>query len=173
MADCHPERPHWARGFCGTCYQRWWNEQNPGRTRERIKNRNNPATCHPEKQELARGLCGTCYRRQWRLANPGAEWERQNVAQKRKYAASEGERRKQILRRYGITPEQYDEMFTKQGGVCAACGEPSKRRLQVDHCHTTNALRGLLCFNCNSALGHAKDSVTRLQSLIAYLEGHR
>ena len=174
MADCHPDKPHWARGFCGTCYQRWWNEQNPGKTKARRKANERPSECHPEKPELAGGLCGTCYRRKWRLEHPGAEWDRQNIANKRRYEnQTEDQRRTRILRRYGITAQQYDALLQEQGGGCAVCSRlPEARPLQVDHDHATEAIRGLLCANCNSALGHAKDDIDRLRALIAYLEQH-
>jgi hypothetical protein len=56
--------------------------------------------------------------------------------------------------RYGITLEDYDRMFSEQGGTCALCDKPcaTGRRLAVDHCHATGAVRGLLCVKCNSAL---------------------
>lgn len=168
-AECHPSLPHFARGMCSSCYGRWMREQDPEKAKRRRLNAK-PAECHPEKPMLARGLCQTCYRREWRLANPGVEWERQNIAQKKKYAESEGYRRRMILRRYGLTPEQYDAMLAEQDGRCAVCRCTSSRRLHVDHCHETGRVRGLLCFNCNSALGHAKDDTQRLQALIRYLE---
>lgn len=172
MADCHPSKPHWARGMCGTCYQRWWNAENPGRTRTRIKARENPADCHPERQVLARGMCGTCYRRWWRLENPGAEWDRQAHASKKSYAdKSSTEKRFRMMKRYGITVDDYGRMLDEQRGVCAICRTPpGDRYLHVDHCHATGRVRGLLCFRCNSSLGHAQDSVSRLKSMIAYLE---
>lgn len=132
------------------------------------------ASCHPDKPVLAQDLCGTCYRRKWRLENPGAEWDRQAVANKRKYAAmSPDERRARAFARYGLTAEQYDQMLADQDSRCAACGcEQGKRPFHVDHCHATGQIRGLLCMNCNSALGHAKDDVQRLRSLIDYLLVH-
>ena len=42
--------------------------------------------------------------------------------------------------------------------------------LVVDHCHDTNRVRGLLCTNCNVAIGHMKDDVERLRAAISYLE---
>lgn len=41
--------------------------------------------------------------------------------------------------------------------------------VHVDHCHTTNDIRGLLCRHCNLLLGHAKDRVVVLQAAIRYL----
>lgn len=55
-----------------------------------------------------------------------------------------------LRRKYGITAEQYDAMLSAQGGVCFLCGRPPKtRRLAVDHCHETGAVRKLLCDKCN------------------------
>lgn len=75
-----------------------------------------------------------------------------------------------MLGRYGLTEADYDRMLGEQGGACAACKGRSGQRLQVDHCHETGRIRGLLCGNCNSALGHAKDDIKRLTALISYLE---
>jgi hypothetical protein len=64
-------------------------------------------------------------------------------------------------------------MLESQGGKCGACGgnnQVSHRRFAVDHCHKTGAVRGLLCSNCNTALGLVGDEITRLKQLISYLE---
>ena len=75
-----------------------------------------------------------------------------------------------LKNRYGITPEQYDEMLEAQGGVCAICKQaPEGRRLAVDHCHTTGNNRGLLCINCNTALGKFFDNTEYLSNAIRYL----
>jgi hypothetical protein len=75
-----------------------------------------------------------------------------------------------IKRAYGITSEQYDAMWRKQDGRCAICGEPERaRRLGVDHCHVTGRVRGLLCRNCNSGLGHFRDRPSFISSAIQYL----
>lgn len=60
-----------------------------------------------------------------------------------------------LRNRFGITLEQYDEMFENQNGVCAICGEINidGRRLAVDHNHETGKIRGLLCTGCNTRLG--------------------
>lgn len=84
------------------------------------------------------------------------------------------EKRTRILKnRYGITEAEYLNLLSIQGNVCAICKEPPKenRNLDIDHCHRTNKVRGLLCNNCNRGLGHMKDSIERLETAIKYLKG--
>lgn len=83
-------------------------------------------------------------------------------------------RRKHLLRTYGMTPEQYDAMLEAQGGVCAICKRPERikgRRLCVDHCHSTGEVRGLLCNACNIALGKLEDNLESIKVAIKYLGG--
>ena len=56
---------------------------------------------------------------------------------------------------YGIRLVQYEQMVERQTGVCAICGRPprGRRALDVDHDHVTGRVRGLLCGNCNRAVG--------------------
>jgi len=78
----------------------------------------------------------------------------------------------QYRRRYGITMAQYDAMLVAQGGVCALCGHPpKKRRLNVDHDHANKKVRGLLCFRCNRnhVANHTLETARRV---VAYLERH-
>lgn len=81
--------------------------------------------------------------------------------------------RKSDLKKYGITLEQYEEMEKKQRGLCAICGksETNKyKKLAVDHCHKSEKVRGLLCSNCNQALGLFRDKKTLLTKAINYLQ---
>ena len=75
-------------------------------------------------------------------------------------------------KKYGITLEEYNTMFEQQNGCCAICNIHQvelKRHLYVDHDHSTNKVRALLCHHCNSLLGYAKDNIEILQVAIAYL----
>jgi len=56
---------------------------------------------------------------------------------------------------YDIRLVQYEQMVERQTGVCAICGRPprGRRALDVDHDHVTGRVRGLLCGNCNRAVG--------------------
>ena len=73
---------------------------------------------------------------------------------------------------YGVSTEQYNEMKYMQGGSCKICKTHEsnlKRKLFVDHCHTTGFIRGLLCQSCNTMIGNAKDNILVLQAAINYL----
>ena len=83
------------------------------------------------------------------------------------------QRNRDLKRLYNITLEEYAERLKQQDGKCAACGtsNPGGRHntFVVDHSHTTGAVRGLLCHNCNTALGLLKDNADTLANLITYL----
>lgn len=81
------------------------------------------------------------------------------------------ERAGHLKRKFGITLETYDDLFTRQGGVCAICQRPPRDdiSLHVDHEHETGRVRGLLCFRCNNALGDFDDDPVRLFQALAYL----
>ncbi len=82
-------------------------------------------------------------------------------------------RRGQLKRQYGISSADYDALLAKQDGVCATCGKPSEETLCVDHCHATGTIRGLLCRQCNFALGCFTDSQAAMMAAIAYLGGSK
>lgn len=90
-----------------------------------------------------------------------------NVARHKEYS------RKAILKRFGITQEDYDRMFQMQEGKCKICGTQEinrdKKYFCVDHNHETGEVRGLLCHNCNVAIGLMKDSPELLNKAINYL----
>ena len=76
------------------------------------------------------------------------------------------------IKKYGITPEQYNEMYDKQHGCCNICDRHQsefKQRLIVEHCHTTGKVRGLVCHNCNTILGHAHDDIQILLNAIKHI----
>ena len=78
---------------------------------------------------------------------------------------------KDYYEKYGITYAEYNLMLRKQHYKCKICKIPEgKKALSVDHNHITGKVRGLLCNNCNSLLGYAKDNPIILQLAIDYLE---
>lgn len=75
-----------------------------------------------------------------------------------------------IKRRYGVDEDQYNAMHDAQNGVCAICLKKCVReRLGVDHCHTTNKVRGLLCVKCNNAIGLFQDDPEIARRAYEYL----
>jgi Recombination endonuclease VII len=79
---------------------------------------------------------------------------------------------------YNISSEQYLEMLQKNNDSCWICNEKKDYWLHVDHDHSCcpgskscgKCVRGLLCHNCNSMLGHSKDSSDILRKAASYLE---
>lgn len=79
----------------------------------------------------------------------------------------------QVKTRFGLTKEQYLELYAKQNYCCAICGKhekDNKQRLAIDHNHITNTIRGLLCSKCNSLLGYVNEDIKILENAIKYLE---
>jgi protein-arginine kinase activator protein McsA len=72
-------------------------------------------------------------------------------------------------KKYGLSEEDHAEMLKSQNGLCKICRKDDK--LVVDHCHSTNKIRGLLCARCNKGLGHFLDNQELLTSAIKYLKG--
>ena len=83
-------------------------------------------------------------------------------------------KRRTVLRRYGLNEEQFAAMVKAQHGVCAICSRPPQKRkgtaiLHVDHDHQTGKVRGLLCYECNWAMGKFNDSPALLFKAATYL----
>lgn len=115
------------------------------------------------------------YARRWKPKDPEQHREKRRSQSAVWRAANPEYRRKIGLKRHGLTPDQYDAMLAAQNGSCAICGATSPRsknskRMFVDHCHVTGRIRGLLCSPCNTMLGLATDSPTRLRAAAEYLE---
>jgi hypothetical protein len=86
------------------------------------------------------------------------------------------QRRYELERNYGFTPEAFDQMLESQGHRCAICGTDTpggKGAWHVDHDHDTGAVRGLLCHHCNTAIGNLKDDPELLRKAANYIESHR
>ncbi|MGW2860815.1 endonuclease VII domain-containing protein [Streptomyces sp. NPDC001205] len=101
--------------------------------------------------------CKVCWRaraRTYRKANPTAA-----TIRNRRYKAE---------KRYGIT---YSVALELRSRMCAICGAPPPEEgwQAIDHCHETGAVRGALCFNCNTGLGQFRDSPELLAMAAAYL----
>lgn len=93
------------------------------------------------------------------------EWQRNNP---------EAVLRIKLKHKYGITPDEMRSIMEKQNHVCAICGTDNfnnrGRCLEVDHCHSTGRIRGMLCSGCNAAIGLMKDNPVVLRAAATYLE---
>jgi hypothetical protein len=87
----------------------------------------------------------------------------------------------QMMRNYGITLEEYNQMLADQGGVCDICKNidnlTSAYRLGIDHDHKSDGtdkikVRGLLCSRCNAGIGHFRENIEIMESAITYLKKH-
>jgi len=92
------------------------------------------------------------------------------------------DRKVALKRKFGITVEQYDALLEAQHGMCLTCdAKPTDRRLAVDHDHNCcpgqktcgKCIRGLLCSNCNTALGLIKERQDVLYNMLQYLRGYK
>jgi hypothetical protein len=105
---------------------------------------------------------------------PHSEWDRNRTASDglstrcKACRAVEG-RARHLRRNYGMTEAERDEMVASQMGLCAICLKAPA--VHVDHCHKTGRVRGVLCFNCNSAIGKLEDDPDVGRRAVAYLEG--
>lgn len=127
----------------------------------------------PDRRRL-NGLmarCKVCSREQARAYRASRPDYEKRVYAKHRLAT----RQRHLVRKYGLTLADYDAMLAKQGGNCAICNAPEvdqfKGVFHVDHCHSTGAVRGLLCRGCNHMLGVVGDDPLKLLRAITYLKG--
>jgi len=116
------------------------------------------------RERTWKNICSPCNRlsvKEWREKNPEQERDHQ--------------RRSQLKHRYGITLDDYNNMFESQGGCCDICGRHQtefQNRLAVDHDHETGAVRSLLCASCNSGIGKLGDDIATVREALNYLIKH-
>ena len=108
--------------------------------------------------------------------------ERQKIA-KRKYDRSDKgklqNRKYKLMKVYGITLEDYNELLESQNSICAICRKPETHKtngktidtLSIDHDHDTGLIRGILCHRCNIGLGAFDDNLEVLEKAVKYLKG--
>ena len=106
------------------------------------------ASCHTDRERVAKGLCIECYR-----ALPSVKLRAIKVRR---------------LKKYGMSNPEFKEMLSRQKNKCAICGIPNP--IHIDHDHLTGKVRGIVCFHCNTGLGHFKDNGALLLNAINYLK---
>ncbi len=75
-------------------------------------------------------------------------------------------------KKYGLTIEQYDELYKSQKGCCAICKKHQSelnKVLCIDHDHKTGKVRGLICNNHNTAIGLLQDDYKMILKTAIYL----
>lgn len=122
---------------------------------------------------------------EWLAALKREEGESRKAFNARKWASRRErfptyEAHRNILRKYGLTQEQFREMLQAQGGLCAICRQPETRlhpkthaphALAVDHCHEKGHVRGLLCWRCNTSIGKFEHDPVLLERAAAFCRG--
>lgn len=136
------------------------------------------AKCHPNKKYGARGMCCTCYNK-WLRKNNTRYGKRAKERVKELQASIVKEhgvnwaRHRSLQYRYKITLAEYNRMLKSQKSKCAICGkahDPApKKKLHVDHCHTTDKVRGLLCARCNGFMGTVDINPLVVGELVKYI----
>ena len=84
-------------------------------------------------------------------------------------------RGKYLRETYGIKLSDYNDMLEAQGHKCAICGQDEtrfKKKLVIDHDHSTGAVRQLLCNMCNHGIGNFKDDIDLMANAIKYILKH-
>jgi hypothetical protein len=112
-----------------------------------------------------------------------AQWKRSNrdrvnaSTQRRRRERGEElrlkEREGHLRRKYGLRLSHFEMLLIAQLGMCAICRKPAGRDLHVDHDHSTNQVRGLLCGKCNKGIGLFDDQPELLRAAQSYLQRTR
>ncbi|MBZ6172818.1 MULTISPECIES: endonuclease VII domain-containing protein [Streptomyces] len=148
------------QAYCRECAAQYYRQRQDARGRKP-----RPRVAAPEGHKY----CQRCEK-----TKPHSEWDRNRTASDglstacKVCRAIEG-RARHLKRHYGLTEAERDEMVASQMGLCVICLKAPP--VHVDHCHETGKVRGVLCFNCNSAIGKLGDDPDAVRRAAAYLEG--
>jgi hypothetical protein len=119
-----------------------------------------------EKNKKKKWVCSRCRDKKYIIKK---EKRHQNF----KPGTREYRRDNFLMFMYGISLMDYNALVLSQNNRCKICGkhrDEQKNDLHVDHNHVTNEIRGLLCQDCNMALGYVHDNIDILLNAIRYLE---
>jgi hypothetical protein len=152
--------------------------QNEHRDEIAARQRENRASCR--EKDRKRYAEDPQYRARTLAKNMAFYWRHCDElnARRREKRSSDAEFRERLLERqnerrhalvYGLSKEDYRRLLAAQNGLCAVCDEKPERRLCVDHCHATGEVRGLLCGNCNTAIGLLADDPKRMLAAALYV----
>ncbi len=170
--------------FCSrTCYMKWYNAQPEVKARRAASDKKRKSTPEARAKKNARNKIYNSNPEVKEMNNKRARARRKTEEGKSKEAINSKayrERHKDcphfqlrvkmyhINKTYGLSEEDFVELMNEHKGCCAICGE-SLDVMNIDHCHETGRVRGLLCNNCNCALGLFKDNEDIVLSAAYYL----
>lgn len=139
---------------------------------------------HNKARETRRYICDSCrkYNRAKEYITKRDEYCDKEMAKRKRNP--EVQRGYDLKKRFGITLNQFNEIFELQGRKCACCytTEPGDKQWHVDHDHACcpsgrktcgKCARGILCRQCNMSLGNAEDSLDRIRNMVRFLEEYR
>jgi len=103
--------------------------------------------------------------------------EERRVYERKRWATMtpEWKMNKWLKHKYGLSFDDFHIMYEQQEKKCALCSieihmnSKDKQRACVDHCHETGRVRGILCQNCNRALGMLKDNKETIKKMLEYI----
>lgn len=118
-----------------------------------------------EQKHLLKSRCNRCLYKEHR------RWTEENADRVQEYRQRDSWTLAKRCARRGITPEQLVDRYERQEKCCAICKEEiTLLNSAIDHNHDTGEFRGVLCKQCNRALGMFKDNPAVLKSAVEYLE---
>ena len=148
--------------------------------------------CGEKKILKGRGLCNDCYMYEYRENNINKirkltkkSNEKRKDYHKRYYKVyyilrkeeyKIKSREKHLRRRYGINSDIYNSILKEQNFKCLVCDcnlKELKRNPDIDHNHKTGEVRGILCSNCNVAIGLLKEDTKLIKKALLYLEHNK
>jgi hypothetical protein len=175
----------------------YWKEYYQKHRQQRLEESKEYRRLNPRPDYSAKYYLGN--KEKWKKSE--AQKQERNAKRRKLYAENEATRikarkltrewqiknpdkkRNQHLKKFGITIEVFNKMLQGQSGGCAICGalespdkstrsKSGKRRLHVDHCHSSGLVRGLLCSSCNLGLGKFFDRADLLEKAALYIRKH-
>lgn len=134
-----------------------------------------PKIDFPKNKAYTDGIKKTCKictakrQKEYWLANPD-QYEKQKQRVK-VYDLTRNAR----FKRYNLTVEEYQQMYDRFDGKCWSCKD--REAIHIDHDHLCcgklqscgKCVRGLLCSQCNTALGLLQDSTKKVSALLKYI----
>ena len=119
--------------------------------------------------DVLKAHCKECYReKEIKKYHKLSEEQKKERRKRNKANTFEYRQQYRLKRDYGLTTEEFSGMILEQNSLCKICKEHMDNP-QIDHCHTTGKVRGLLCRGCNTSLGLLKENPETLRSMIEYI----